>query len=144
MHISCRAIIVLDEKILLIHRIKIKEGIRREYHVIPGGKQEGKEGDYQTLIREISEEVGILIEPKEMLLEFNSKYDDSIQRFYKCNYVSGKIGTGDGPELKELKKDEVFEVVKINKEELNKIDLVPEEIETELKEIISEVLQYGH
>lgn len=140
MHISCRALVVIDKEILLIHRIKIKESIKKEYYVIPGGKQEKGENDYQTLIREIKEEIGILIEPKEMLLEFDSKYDDSIQKFYKCDYIRGEIGTGDGPELKELNKDEMFEIEKINKDKLDKINLIPKEIEVELKNVIKEVL----
>ena len=141
MHISCRAFILYNKNILLIHRKKKKNNIYREYYIVPGGKKEDKETDEETLIREIKEEIGIIIKPQKKILEFNSKYDESIQKFYICDYIEGKINTGDGVELKELKENEIFIIEEINIEKLRNIKLVPEEIEEKLKEIIIEIME---
>lgn len=134
MHTSVRGIIEKEGKIILIHRIKKRQdNTYREYYVVPGGKMEENETEEETLIREIQEEVGIIVEPIKKVLIYNSSYDNSIQNFYKCKYISGKIGTGNGPEMKEKRdQKELFEVIEIAKEKIDTINLVPQEI----KEII--------
>ena len=91
MHNSVRGIIKKDGGIILIHRMKPKEnGTFREYYVIPGGKMEEGETEEQTLLREVYEEIGIVIKPYKKIFEFYSDYDDSIQKFYLCEYVERK------------------------------------------------------
>ena len=85
MHISVRGIIEIEGKILLIHRIKKKiDNTYREYYVIPGGKMEEGETEEETLLREIKEEVGIKVRVIKNILNYNSDYNDSIQKFYEC------------------------------------------------------------
>lgn len=130
LHRSVRGIIKKDGGIILIHRIKPREdGTFREYYVIPGGKMEEGESEEQTVVREVFEELGIKIEAEKKIIEYNSDYDNSIQMFYLCKYISGDIGTGNGPEItdKSLYKG-IFEPVIIKLEEIEKINLVPEEI----------------
>lgn len=141
MHISCRALILYNNNILLIHRKKKIDNSYREYYVVPGGKKENKETDEETLIREIKEEIGISIKPRKKILEFNSNYDESIQKFYICDYIDGKINTGEGIELKELKENEIFIIEEIDIEKLRNIRVVPEEIEEKLKEIIKKIME---
>lgn len=142
MHFSCRAIIIKDNKILLVHRKKKKDNeTYREYYVVPGGKQELNESDEDTLKREIIEEIGIKIEPKQKILEFKSDYDDSIQKFYYCMYSDGEINTGNGPEFDNIKLGEIFKIEEIDKEELKSIKLVPEEIQEKLKSKILELFE---
>lgn len=134
MHKSVRGIIKTEEGIILIHRIKPREdNTLREYYVVPGGKMEAGETEEETVIREVYEEVGITIKPLRKIFEYNSDYDDSIQNFYLCEYISGTIGTGNGPEIqnKELYNGS-FNPVVIKKEQIKDINLVPEEI----KEVI--------
>lgn len=134
MHKSVRAIIKKDGGIILIHRIKQREdGTYREYYIIPGGKMETGESEKQTVVREVFEELGINVEPEEKLIEYNSDYDDSIQIFYLCKYVDGIVGTGNGPEItdKSIYKG-VFEPVIVELDEIEKINLVPEEVKTML------------
>lgn len=129
MHTSVRGIIKTHNGIILIHRIKRKEdGKIRDYYVVPGGKMEEGETEEQTVKREIFEEVGIKVKPIKLLLEYNSDYDDSIQKFYECEYLEGKIGTGTGPEYysSEYTGYIMPELIKID--EIRNINLVPEEI----------------
>lgn len=130
MHTSIRGIIKKNDGIILIHRIKHKDdGTAREYYVVPGGKMEPNETEEETIIREIYEEVGIMIKPVKKVFEFNSDYDDSIQKFYLCEYIDGVIGTGNGPELQSMDENKgVFEPMIIKKENIENINLVPEEI----------------
>lgn len=138
MHKSVRGIILKNNGIILIHRIKQRDdGTEREYYVVPGGKMEKGETEEQTLLREIYEELGINVKLERKIIEYDSDYDDSIQIFYLCKYLDGIIGTGNGPEM--TNKNEyngIFEPMIIDKETIKHINLVPEEI----KKIIIEEL----
>lgn len=131
MHISVRGIIEKDDGIILIHRIKPREdGTLRDYYVVPGGKQEKGESNLETLNREIEEELGITLEVKEKLIEYDDQaYNDSIQIFYICIHKDGIIGTGNGPEM--TNKNEykgIFEPLVVKYEEIKNVNLVPEAI----------------
>lgn len=129
MHISVRGVIEYNGGVILIHRKKpLEDGTIRDYYVIPGGKQEKEENDEDTVIREVFEEVGIHVNPIELMLTYDSKYNNSIQKFYKCKYIDGIIGTGTGPEYttdeyKGYIKPEVVDI-----KDINNVNLVPEEI----------------
>lgn len=129
-HKSVRGIVKKDDGIILIHRIKKKENnTKREYYVVSGGKMEFGETEEQTVIRELKEELGINIIPKKKIIEYNSNYDDSIQVFYVCDYISGDLGTGIGEELTNKAKYEgLFEPIIVTRDALKDINLVPEEI----------------
>lgn len=130
MHKSVRGIIKYKDGIILIHRVKKQDnGNIRDYYVVPGGKMEKEESENQTVIREVYEELGIDIQPIKKLLEVNSEYDDSIQIFYLCDFISGVLGTGDGPEFHNI--DEYkgkFEIEIVGQDKIKNVNLVPEEI----------------
>lgn len=136
MHISVRGIIEEENGIVLIHRVKQREdGTMRDYYVVPGGKQEKGETYFETLKREIKEELGITIEVNEKLIEYESHYDNSLQIFYFCTHKKGIIGTGKGPEMTDKKHYKgLFELVVVPYDKLKEINLVPETIKDMLVE----------
>lgn len=136
MHTSVRGIIKNDDGIILIHRIKKNSDVEiRDYYVVPGGKMELNESEEETVKREVFEELGIYVRVGTRLLEIYNDFDDSIQIFYECEYVNGILGTGTGPEFTnhdEYYGEYIIEIIKY--ENLEKINLVPEEIKAYLLE----------
>ncbi len=134
MHTSVRGIIKNDDGIILIHRIKKNSDVEiRDYYVVPGGKMELNESEEETVKREIFEELGIYVRVGTRLLEIYNDFDDSMQIFYECEYVNGILGTGTGPEFTnhdEYYGEYIIEIIKY--ENLEKINLVPEEIKAYL------------
>lgn len=61
--ISAKAIVVDDDRILLIK----KADADGDYYILPGGGQEHGETLFQTLIREVKEETGYSIQPKDLV-----------------------------------------------------------------------------
>jgi len=92
------AVLVHEGKILLIRRGK--EPLRGRW-VVPGGTVEAGETLEQALVREVLEETGLLVRPREVVTVF-----DRIERSgaavlyhyvivdYLCDYVSGELRAG--------------------------------------------------
>ncbi len=89
-----RAVIIKDGKILLIHRIKEC----REYWVFPGGGiEETDESKQKAVERECLEEIGVNVGVGDLFAE--EKNDQAVEFFYRCEILSGEVGTGKGPEF---------------------------------------------
>jgi len=123
------AIVIKDNKILLIHRRK--EG--REYWVVPGGGVEEGEGLEQGLIREVKEETGL------DLIRYNliaQNTEDEIEHyFYICELSKGEPVLG-GPEAEDNNKDNWYHLEWMSKDKLSNLSLYPKHI----KEIMNEIL----
>jgi len=92
------AIIVNNEKVLLMHRIN--NG--KEYHVFPGGGVENGETVEQAVLREVQEETSLKVKIEKLL--YHHIYDDDTKQFfYFCRYVSGEPELGDGNEARDMK-----------------------------------------
>lgn len=92
------AIIVNDDKILVIHRIN--NG--KEYFVFPGGGVENGETVEQAVLREVQEETSLEVKIEKML--YHHIYDDDTEHFfYLCRYVSGEPKLGNGNEARNMK-----------------------------------------
>ena len=88
---SARGIILKDDNIILIHRIKEN----KEYYVYPGGGVEEGETNEQCVSREIKQELGIEIKILKYL--YRLEEEKSIEYYFLCEYLSGEIGSGSGP-----------------------------------------------
>lgn len=77
----------------------IKRKDYQEYYTFPGGGLEDGETPEEGTIREIKEEFGINVKIVRKLYETYSEKFNQKEIFFLCEYVSGKFGTGDGPEF---------------------------------------------
>jgi len=131
-----RAVIIHNHKVLTIKRTKPNQ----TYWAIPGGGVEAGETNEQALIREIKEELGLVIEPQELLLKIVSTKPETFgqtEYFYACNIVSGTIGSGDGPEF-QANSSYIgsYDFEWLNIRNLADIDLRPKDIKDWLMKLI--------
>ena len=90
---ACRALIVQDGKVLLIHRRQDGE----EFWVFPGGHIEN-ETPYQAVIREILEETGLEIIEIGPSIEYEHPKWGTHDAFMECKVTPG-LPTLGGPEV---------------------------------------------
>jgi mutator protein MutT len=112
-------VVVIDGRVVLIRRGK--EPLRGRW-VIPGGTVELGETLQEALVREMQEETGLVVRPRDVVLVF-----DRIQRDgpaveyhyvvvdYTCEYVSGELRAG----------SDADEVALVAPHELEAYDLPP-------------------
>lgn len=118
-----RAILIGHDKIILMKRV----WDNRTYYVFPGGGIEAGESHEAALIRECQEELGIVVAPGALIA--TQEFRGEREYFYLCTYVSGELGTGDGPEFTRPESyNGTHEVVELTKEDLKKIELLPKKI----------------
>lgn len=123
-----RALIIEEDKILLIKRVKTN----LSYFVIPGGGVEAGESNEEALIRECREELGLDLAVKDLILENmleDKEKNKQKEYFYLTSIISGKLGTGKGPEfLKNSKYLGTHEFKWLEIKNLLNVDLKPIEI----------------
>lgn len=94
-----RAIIIENNKVLLIHRVKNGN----EYWAFPGGGVEEIDKTLDdALKRECLEELGVMVSVDKLFMEKPSLAPNAIgqiEYFYQCKILSGEVGTGTGPEF---------------------------------------------
>ena len=133
--------LIEEGKILLMHRIKNIDGETREYYVVPGGGIEEGESLEEATKRELKEEIGIEVEllSDEPLLSLSE--EKGTQYFTLVKKISGKIGTGKGPEFSDSNyANRGFygaEMVDIKDIINGKVKMVPDEIKEEFISIVS-------
>ena len=123
-----RAIIIESGKVLLINRIKE----RKSYWVIPGGGVEIGENHEQAIKRECLEELGIQVRIGKLFLQrMADKLEIQGQQefFYLCEFISGEVGTGQGPEFQPGTGNECeFKASWIDIKSIHNLDLRPHEV----------------
>lgn len=76
----CAAIVIKDNKVLMIHRIK--NGF--EYFVFPGGHRRIDEDPKDVVIREVKEETNIDVEDPKLVFEFMNYHSGNHDRYFIC------------------------------------------------------------
>ena len=130
--IRVAGIIPLEEGFGFMHRSGVqKKDSVRDYYTFPGGGLEEGETPEEGTIREIEEEFGIKVKIIKKQYEMYSEKFNQDEIFYLCEYVSGKFGTGTGPEFtyNPLYADSgKFQPEIIKRDEIESINLLPYEI----------------
>ncbi len=139
MRVRSAAILPMEDGLALIHRTNNKITGMTDYYTFPGGGVEAEETLEQTIIREIKEELGVDIEVIEKLYELDNKEIGQMEYFFLCKYISGKLGTGDGPEFsgdpKYSNRGNYIPKI-VERENIENINLLPSQIKAKLVEDI--------
>lgn len=138
--IRVAGIVPLKNGFAFMHR---KDVIKRkdfqDYYTFPGGGLEEGETLEEGTIREIKEEFGINVRIVRKLYEMKSEKFNQEEYFFLCEYIDGEFGTGNGPEYnndpKYINSGKYIPEI-INREDVEKILLLPTEIKEKLVEDI--------
>lgn len=81
--IACRGVTLRDGKILLVHETNI------EKYLLPGGGLEEGETLEQCCIRELAEETGAVVQPKQHYLTIHEYYEQwhLISHYFLCDHL---------------------------------------------------------
>ena len=122
-----RGILIDNGIITLIKRIKDSG----TYCCFPGGGVEEGESLEEALIREMKEELGVEVKVNKLFAEKKLVRPEieQMEYFYLCEKISGKIGTGDGPEFQPGNTYEgIHEIVQVPVRDVDKLNVVPLEV----------------
>lgn len=114
--VSVRGIVVKDNKLAVIFRRKINNGVINEYYAIPGGGVDYLEDLETALKRELNEELNIEVNVGDLI--FKTESDDRIEYFYKCEYLSGTF-TLNGEEIERNSEENYYEPMFIPIDKIN-------------------------
>lgn len=113
-----RGIIFIDNKVVLLKRIRKENGKYLHYYAIPGGGVELNESLEEACIREVKEEVSLDVTIDKYLGV--EEYDKGIVHYYKVNYLGGVPILG-GEEKEHNNPDNYYEVALIDIKDLDNI-----------------------
>ncbi len=124
----------LKEGYIFIKRAKMKNGEMSTYYTIPGGHVEDGESFEEAGIREIEEELSIKVQIEKLVLDIFNEDIKRKEKFYFAKYISGVLDIGNGPEFTSPDpiKYGTYEIVSVDKSQINNINLLPKEIKNML------------
>jgi len=125
--IRASAIIIWNNKILLIHRKK--EG--KEYWVFPGGGIEEGETGEETILREIEEETGLTGKNARLAFLDLHPWDKKEHPFYFVEVKGGKVKLG-GPEVERNSENNWYNPEWVSLATVNNLNLLPETAKNKL------------
>ena len=114
--ITSRGIIFIDNKVVLLKRIRKDNNKYLHYYAIPGGGMERLETKEEACLREIKEEVNLDVTINTYL--GSEEYETGITHYFLVNYLGGNPILG-GEEKEKNNPDNYYEVSLI---EFSKID----------------------
>jgi len=130
-NIRASAVVIHNNKVLLIHRIKNGE----EYYVFPGGAVENNETIEETALRELKEETSTDASIDKLIYTWRSKESNHSQYYYLCKYISGELNLDkNSVEAERMKvgEDDFYEPCWVTLNKIKNLTVYPKE----LKEII--------
>jgi len=130
--IRASAIIIRDNKILLVHRKK--DG--REYWVFPGGGIEDYEKPEETVKREVFEETNLKVKSVKIAFGDINPMDGQEHPFFFVEVGNRKIKLG-GPEAQRQSKENWYHPGWVSLDRINKINLVPEGAKEKLLKLLN-------
>lgn len=137
MRCSARAILITKEgKFLLMKRQKKDTPT---YYVTLGGGIEEKETSQQALIRELKEESGSILEKYEFSFHFEDKKMNNSADFYLC-FEKDRIKPT-GTEWKKYNKENQYELVEVELQELETLNLKPDVLKEKFIEVFKKGLE---
>lgn len=145
MRIRVAGLVEIDGSYALMHRRNVKKIENStmpygEYYVFPGGGLEEDDVSFEDGVkREILEEFGINVSVKDKLCSrrVNADFEEHL---FLCEYVSGKFGSGTGPEFsgapKYTERGEYIPEI-ISKEDFKILRILPVEFKEKIIEKFS-------
>ncbi len=130
-NIRASAVVIHNNKVLLIHRINNGE----EYYVSPGGAVEGNETIEEAALRELKEETSVKASIDKLIYTWKSDKSDHKQYYYLCKYISGKPKIDkNSVEAKRMKNgnNDFYEPVWIDINKLKDFLIYPEELKEKI------------
>ena len=120
--ISCRAIIIKDNKMVSMYREKGD----RVYYTFPGGGKNDDEKLETCVVREVIEEFGMVVEPVKLVYVYEDA--KTLQYFYLCKWISGDFGSGVGEEFQPDRNKGIYIPKMIDMNNLTNLPLMPPEV----------------
>lgn len=117
----CAGIVIKDEKVLMIHRIK--DGF--EYYVFPGGHRRIDENPKDVVIREVKEETNIDVKNLKLIFEFKNHHANWLHRYYICKCESSEEPKLVGEELVRHCEENQYYPKWIRLSEISKLNVLP-------------------
>ena len=126
---SSKVVILRDNKILFIHRIKND----REYFVLPGGSIEDGETPEAAAIREVKEETNFDVELDHLLWKIQEpmKGDEKTGYYFLVKNFRGELTLGE-PEIERRNEKNVYLFEWLTVDEIKKYLIYPEELKQKI------------
>ncbi len=90
---SARAIIIQNDAVALLERRRAG----RHYFAFPGGGVEAGESLPEAVVREVREELGLVVAVRRAIADV--RYAGDLQTFFLVEVTGGEFGSGNGPEF---------------------------------------------
>jgi 8-oxo-dGTP pyrophosphatase MutT (NUDIX family) len=116
-------VVIKDDKVLLMHRVKNGKA----YYSFLGGRPEAGEAPEQTALRELKEETNLDGVLGTCLGTVPEKGNEQIGLYFLCTEFSGVAELG-GPEKEVSCPENQFKLEWVNKADLKKIIVYPQEV----------------
>jgi len=125
--ISCRTIIILDDKLICIYHNRYGD----IYWTLPGGGLEENESIEYCAVREAKEELNISVRICGLPFIYEDK--ESLQFIFTAEYISGNLILPIGSiEVQRSNNENIYRIDRISFDELNNTLLKPQFIKAEL------------